>query len=147
MDSAIITAAAAIGGSIVGALGTLLSASITQRYHDRRELLATQIARREALYSDFISESARLLVNAMESNAIEPKNLVPTYALLSRIRLASPPQVLAAAEEVLKVIMETYARPNMTEEQIRSLALRHEDPLKFFGEICRTELESVRENF
>lgn len=147
MDSAVITAAAAIGGSLVGALGTLLSASITQRYHDRRELLATQIARREELYSDFISESARLLVNAMESNAIDPKNLVPTYALLSRIRLTSSPQVLAAAEEVLKVIMETYARPNMTEEQIRSLALRHEDPLKFFSEICRTELNSVQERF
>jgi hypothetical protein len=73
--------------------------------------------------------------------------LVPTYALLSRIRLASSPKVLLAAEDVLKVIMETYARPNMTEEEIRSLALRREDPLKFFGEICRTELESVRESF
>ena len=147
MDSAIIAAMAGVGGSIVGALGTLLSASITQRYHDRRELLATQIARREALYSDFISESARLLVDALESNAIDPKKLIPTYALLSRIRLSSSPRVLAAAEDVLKVIMETYPMPNLTAEQIRSQTLRREDPLRFFGEICRSELESVREGF
>ncbi len=36
MDSSIITAMAAIGGSIVGALGTLTSAAVTQRHHDRR---------------------------------------------------------------------------------------------------------------
>jgi hypothetical protein len=147
MDSAIITAMAAIGGSIVGALGTLMSAAVTQRHHDRRELLATQLPRREVLYSDFISESARLLVDALESNVVDPKNMVPTYALLSRIRLSSSPQVLSAAEDVLKVIMETYPKPNLTAEQIRAQTLRHEDPLKFFGEICRTELESVRESF
>ena len=47
MDSAIITALAALGGSIVGALGTLASTSVTQRHHDRRELLASQVAHRE----------------------------------------------------------------------------------------------------
>ena len=147
MDAAIVTAGAAVGGSIVGALGTLMSASLTQRHHDRRELLATQLARREILYSDFITESARLLVDAMESNVINPKNLIPIYALLSRIRLISSPHVLAAAEDVLKVIMETYPKPNLTAEELRSQAIRRDDPLKFFGEICRTELESAQGSF
>jgi hypothetical protein len=147
MDSSIITAMAAIGGSVVGALGTLMSAAVTQRHHDRRELLTTQLARRESLYADFISESARLLVDSLESNVIDPKNLIPIYALLSRIRLSSSPQVLSAAEDVLKVIMETYPKRNLTAEQIRSQAIRRDDPLKFFGEVCRGELESVRESF
>src|SRR5277367_3495495 len=98
MDSTMIAAMSALGGSIVGATGTFIGSLITQRFHDRRDLLANQIARRETLYSDFISESARLLIDALEHNVVEPKNLIPAYALLSRIRLCSPPQVLAAAE-------------------------------------------------
>ncbi len=58
LDSTMIAAMSAIGGSIVGATGTFVGSLITQRYHDRRDLLANQIARREVLYSDFISESA-----------------------------------------------------------------------------------------
>ena len=121
---------------------------ITQRYHDRRDLLANQISRREALYSDFISESARILIDALESNVIDPKNLIPAYALLSRIRLCSPPRVLRAAEEgVLKHIIETYSKPNLTPEQIRDETLHGVDPLKNFSEICRSELELVQRQF
>jgi len=54
-------------------------------------LLAKKIVFRETLYSDFITESARLLVDAAEHNQSDPKNLIPGYALLSRIRLVSPP--------------------------------------------------------
>jgi hypothetical protein len=147
MDSAMITAMAAVGGSMVGAMGTFVGSWITQRFHDRRDLLANQIARREALYSDFISESARLLVDALENNVVDPKNLIPAYALLSRIRLGASPRVLAAAEDVLKDIMETYPKPNLTAEQIRSGTMRDETPLKIFSEICRDELESMQRQF
>ncbi len=147
MDSAMITAMAAIGGSMVGAMGTFVGSWITQRFHDRRDLLANQIARRETLYSDFISESARLLVDSLENNVVDPKNLIPAYSLLSRIRLGSSPRVLAAAEYVMKDIMETYPKPNLTAEQIRSGTLRDETPLKTFSEICRSELESAQRQF
>jgi hypothetical protein len=52
-------------------------------------LLGKQIARREALYSDFIGECARLLVDAMQHNVSDLQKLLPVYALLSRIRLSS----------------------------------------------------------
>jgi hypothetical protein len=113
MSPGTITALAAIFGSLVGALGSSISTWITQRYQDRRELLATKIFRREELYSDFISENARLLVDALEHNVGDPKNLIPAYALLSRIRLSSSPYVLATAEEVVRDIIGTYAKPNL----------------------------------
>jgi len=68
MNSGMITALAALSGSLVGALGSAVGTWITQRHQDRRDLLGKQIVRREALYSDFIAESARLLVDAMEHN-------------------------------------------------------------------------------
>jgi hypothetical protein len=74
----------------------------------------------------------------------DPKNLIPAYALLSRIRLSSSPDVLAAAEEVVKQIIGTYAKPNLTPEQIQSKATNGEDPLRNFSDICRAELEFMQ---
>jgi len=85
MNASTITALAAISGSMVGALGSLAASWITQRHQDRRDLLAKKIVHREALYSGFISEAARLLVDALEHNFNDPKNLIPSYALLGRI--------------------------------------------------------------
>ena len=141
---AIVTALAAICGSIIGGLTSGVSTWISQKHQDRRELLAKWLFHREGLFSDFIIESARLLVDASEHNVSEPKNLVPVYALLSRIRLSSSPKTLAIAEEVVRNIIGAYRQPNLTVEQIESRALNGDDPLKKFSEVCRAELESIR---
>jgi hypothetical protein len=82
-------ALAAIAGSLVGALGSASATWITARHQDRRDLLGKQVARREALYSDFIAESARLLVDAMQHNSSDLQTMLPVFALASRIRLSS----------------------------------------------------------
>ena len=144
MNSGLIAGLAAVSGSIVGALGSVVGTWITTRHQDLRDLLAKKIVRREALYSDFITESARLLVDALEHNASDPQKLIPAYALLSRIRLSSSSSVLANAEEVIKTIMTTYPQPNLTAEQIHSRAVNGEDPLRQFSNTCRGELESMQ---
>jgi len=144
MNSGLIAGLAAVSGSIVGALGSVVGTWITTRHQDLRDLLAKQIVRREALYSDFIAESARLLVDALEFNTSDPQKLIPAYALLSRIRLSSSSSVLAKAEEVIKTIMTTYPQPNLTAEQIQFRAVNGEDPLRQFSNTCRGELESMQ---
>ncbi len=114
----IITALAAIAGSLVGALGSAVGTWITARHQDRRDLLGKQIARREALYSDFIG--------------------------VSRIRLSSSEPVLQTAEKVIKTIVNTYPQPNLTADQIESRAVNGQDPLRQFSDTCRTELESLQ---
>ena len=143
MTSVMIPALAAIAGSLVGALGSATGTWITARHQDRRDLLGKQIARREALYSDFIGESAQLLVDAMQHNASDLQKLVPLYALLSRIRLSSAEVVLQQAELVVKQIVNTYPQPNLTAEQIESQAVDGHDPLKEFSDTCRSELSSL----
>jgi len=104
-----------------------------------------QIARREALYSDFIGKSARLLVDAMQHSASDLQTLLPIYALLSRIRLSSSKPVLEKAEEVIRIIVSTYRQPNMTAEEIESQAVDgEEDPLRQCSDICRSELDSLQ---
>src|SRR6202050_5133794 len=139
-------AVAALFGSLVGALGSSVSTWITQRHADRRDLIARRIFYRVQLYSDFISESTRVLIDALENNFRDPDKIIPAYALLSRIRLTSSENVLASAEELVKNIVKDYGEPNLTPEEIRSRALSGNDPLKRFSETCRAELDLLRDD-
>jgi hypothetical protein len=141
MNSGMITGLAAISGSLAGALGSAAGTWITQKHQDRRDLIGKQIVRREALYSDFIAESARLLVDAMEHNDLDLHKMIPVYALLSRIRLSSSEPVLQMAEQIIKAIVNTYPQPNLTSEQVQAQAVNGQDPLREFSDNCRAELD------
>ena len=143
-DSASISALAAIFGSLTGALASSVSAWIAQRHQDRRDLLAKRIVHREQLYSDFISESARAIADAIQHSFQDPNKLIPTYALISRIRLSSSKDVLASAERVIQYIISTYSEPNLTPDEVQSRVAKREDPLREFSNICRAELETAQ---
>lgn len=143
MNSGMIAALAAIAGSFVGAFGSVVGTWIAQRHQDRRDLLAKRVARRESLYSDFITESARLLVDALEHNLRDPQKLIPIYGLLSRIRLSSSSRVLETAEGVVRNLLIRYLQPKLTPEEIHTRAVNGQDPLCEFSKICRSELETL----
>jgi hypothetical protein len=136
-------AIAAIFGSLAGALGSSVSSWITQRRADERDLLARRVFYRVQLYSEFITESTRILVDALENNFNDPNKLIPVFALLSRIRLTSSKEVFASAEGLVTEIVKSYSQPNLTPEQIRSRALEGHYPLEQFSDICRVELDSL----
>jgi hypothetical protein len=142
-NPATISALAAILGSLAGALASSVSTWITQKHQDQRDLVAKRIFHREQLYPDFISESARAFADAMQHNSLDLNKLIPTYSVLSRIRVSSSTDVLASAERVVDDIIATYSEPNLSPEEIQSMAAKHEDPLNDFSRICRRELESL----
>jgi hypothetical protein len=142
-NTATISALAAIFGSLTGALTSSVSTWITQKHQGRRDLLAKRIFYREQLYSDFISEGARAMADAIQHNLQDPNNLTPAYALLSRMRLSSSIDVLASAERAIQHIINTYSEPNLTTEEIQFRAAKREDPLREFSDICRAELEAM----
>ena len=143
-NPATISALAAIFGSLTGALASSVSTWIAQRHQDRRDLLAKRIFHREQLYSDFISESARAVADAIQHNFQDPNKLTPTYALLSRIRLSSSDNVLASAEKVVQHIISTYSEPNLTPDEMQSRVAKRQDPLREFSNVCRAELEAMQ---
>jgi hypothetical protein len=138
-----ISALAAILGSLAGALPSNVSNWITQRHPDQRDLIAKRIFHREQLYSEFISESSRALADAMEHSSEGLNKLIPTYAVLNRVRVSSTTDVLASAERVIEHIMAAYSGPNLTPNEIQSKAAHRDDPLRAFSNICRSELESL----
>jgi hypothetical protein len=131
--------------SVLGVSATVMIAWITQRTLNRRELVREEIRSRETLYGEFISESARLFLDAFQHTLEKPETLLPASALITRIRLCASKDVLAAAERLLGRITEQYFSTNLSLHELRELPRSSEaDPLRNFGEACRVELKSIR---
>jgi hypothetical protein len=146
MDNTIITALAGVLGSLVGGSATVATTWVTQRTLTKRELLRTEIRRREALYGQFISECSKRVIDSFERTLDTPENLLSMYELLNRIRLCASDRILQEAERVLKLITEQYFASNLSLEEMRALIQKggNEDPLRPFAEACRSELKSLR---
>jgi hypothetical protein len=145
MDTATIGALSAVLGSLVGGTATATTSWISQRALHRSRQIKDEMRRREVLYGEFISECAKLAVDALAHSLEKPETLLPAYALLNRIRLCASPAVLAEAENVLRRVTEQYFAKNLPVEQIRHLALSEDgDLLEAFGQACRTELQTMR---
>jgi hypothetical protein len=145
MDTAIISAAAAVLGSLVGGMATIAATWVTQKSLSTREIIRTEVGKREALYGEFISECSKLVIDAFVHTLERPETLLPAYALLNRIRLAASDSVLAEAERLLDRIKDQYFSRNLSLEELRALDPRERlDFLKPFGDACRVELNSIR---
>lgn len=145
MDASIVSALAAVCGSLAGGLATITTAWVTQRTHSKRELIRAEIVKRETLYGDFICECSRLLMDSLMHTLDKPDAMLSAYALSNRIRLSASDTVLAEAEKILKRLTEQYFAPNLSLEELRALVESGSDadPLKPFGEACRSELKSM----
>ncbi len=145
MDATIVSALAAVLGSLTGGFATFATAWITQRTQSKRELVRAEISKRETLYGEFICECSRLFMESLVRALEKPDAVLPVYALLNRIRLSASDTVLAEAERMLIRITEQYFSPNLSVEDMRALVQSGSDadPLKQFGEACRVELKSM----
>ena len=140
-----LTAMSGVLGSLVGGSATVATAWITQKTLTKRELNVADMRKREKLYGEFIGECARLFIDAFTHTLDDPEKLLPLYALINRIRLTASQPVLVEAERVLERVTEQYFARNLTVEELRQLTHSDQaDPLRAFGEACRTELSSLR---
>lgn len=141
MNSAYLSALAALAGSAVGGLTSLASAWLTQKHQDRAKRLSQDKARRQKLYKQFIDEAAKLYADALVHNEAEVSALVSVYALVSQMRVVSSAAVVEKAEAVVRIVVETYSAPNKTFPELRKLIDSHAlDPLRAFSAECRVEL-------
>lgn len=140
MELAYMPALAAFSGSASGALATVLANWVNQRRTDRVRLKSQTNSKREELYKSFIEEASRLYADALVKDKSEVSELVALYALIGRMKILSSDQVIAAAENVGRLILETYLSPNRTFVDLPDL-VREADPLRDFSDACRRELQ------
>ncbi len=128
----------------MGAAATIVTTWLTQRtqtVHAERE---AKLRERQALYSEFITEASRLTIEAVSHSLEKLDTFVTLYGILSRIRLVAADPVLAAAEACCRQLVDLYAKPNMTVEQVRVALERDQfDPIRDFSVACRKELLEI----
>jgi hypothetical protein len=142
LDSAIVSGFSAVFGSLVGGGASIVTAWFTQRAQSRREAIQAEIRRRELVYTEFISEGSKLLIDALDHSLDSPSVLIQIYGLLNRIRLTSSNSVVDAAEKSIDAIIERYFRPNVSVADLRRTR-QEADPLQGFSEACRHEIRGL----
>jgi len=143
VDSAYISALAALSGSVVGALGSIATTWLTATAQERTNRINQAMTRRQTLYGDFIEEAAKVYSHALTSNLDDVSNLMHLYAVMNKLRLFAPANVVARADDAMERIIETYQGPNINvRTELRANEARDLDVLRGFSEACRKDLVS-----
>ena len=70
IDPPLLGPVSALLGALVGGGASLLGAIYTQRSQDRVQRVASEIAKRESVYADFVMSASNLLLNAYTHDEI-----------------------------------------------------------------------------
>src|SRR6266436_1284128 len=89
MNSAYISAFAALAGSGIGAIASFATTWLTQDAQARAQRFAQAMTRRERLYGEFIEEASRLFTDALTHQFDDPSKFVRLYALVGKLRLGA----------------------------------------------------------
>ena len=147
MDPAILSASAALLGSLAGGSSLLATAWMNQKAQGKRVSIQTETRKREQLYSEFITECSKLVLDALDHSLDRPETLQQAYTLVNRIRLTSGDAVLHAAEKTIEAIIARYRAPNMSIQGLLEMPLAaFHDPLKAFSDTCRSELSKLQQD-
>ena len=141
MDAPTLSAMAALFGSIVGAGASVATTWIGQKYSSYQERMREATHQRELLYAEFISEASRLQIESFDHQLDSAQAVVKLVAVLNRIRLVATDEVIAAAEQCLDEIIDSFFSPNLTLAELHERQPWHKrDPLRDFSEACRREM-------
>jgi len=145
MDTATISALAAIGGTAIGGLTSGLTALLNSYAQARAEQISHDLARRQDLIRDFIISASKTYGEAMVSNEPNVQELVSLYSMLSRMRALAMPRTVECGEKLMTTIVDAYFAPNRTLRELHELIASgvNIDPLRDFSEAARVELDTL----
>src|SRR5690242_14150029 len=138
----------ALLGALIGGGASLFVAVYTQRRQDHLQRVASEITKRETVYADFLMHASNMLINAYtQDDLVLTGDEQRLMGLTNRMRLFAPANVVAAAEAVLRSLIEIALKPSVELRQLAKQALSKSpdpDPLLAFSVICRAGLDNVR---
>jgi len=144
VDSATISAFAALGGALIGGVTSFAASWLTQHTQTRAQQLAHKLTRREELYKDFIEEASKLYADSLMHETSDVSQLVNLYAMISMMRILSSTKTVEKADHVARTIVNTYLAPNKTFFQLREMVNSGTiDLLQDFSEACREEFQKL----
>jgi hypothetical protein len=147
MDLSSVSAGAGLVGATIGGAMSFLGSWIVHQRQIRAQWLGQDRLRRQNLYKEFIQEASKCYVHALQNEKPNVPSLVVLYGKISRMRVISSPQVLAAAEQVLRRIVDVYFKPPIVFSctQLQSMLQDGSvDVLRDFSQFCRAEFDMLR---
>jgi hypothetical protein len=144
MNPAYLSALSALAGSVVGGLTAGITTWMSLRSAARTGRFAVELARRQDLFRDFIVAASKAYGSALTSNEPQIQELVDVYAMISRMRVLCSPEIVACADTIMRLTIDTYFVPNKTVQELREMVKNETgiDPLREFSELARRELEA-----
>jgi hypothetical protein len=125
-----------------GGVTSIATSWLGQQRQTKEQRRAQQKVELQDLYRQFIHDASKLYIDALEHNTTEIAKLVDIYATINRMRVLSSRNVIVAADNALRMIIDTYAKENTTFSGIRqSIGQGFSDPLRAFGQACHEELK------
>src|SRR5271166_1687828 len=121
MNTAYVSALAALAGSIIGGLTTFAAAWVTQRQQANVQWFLQEKTRRQELYQQFIEEASKLYVDALIHDQPAIPALVSLYASINKMRVVSTPAIAERADKLVRLIVDAYFLPNKTLPELRGL--------------------------
>ncbi len=147
IDPTLLSPASALVGALIGGSISLIAAIYNHRSQDRRQRIASEIAKRESVYADFVFHASNLILRAYTHDEIslsgDEQRLI---GLINRMRFFASSKVIATAEAVLRAIVEISLKPSIELRQLAMDALAKKldpDPLLEFSLVCRADLDGV----
>ena len=144
MDSASLSAFAALAGAAIGGLTSFATSWLTQQTQVKVQQSAHKLTRREELYKDFVEEASKLYADSLIHETSDVSQLVRLYAMISRMRVLSSTTTIESADKVARMIVNTYLAPNKTFPELRDMVNSGAiDLLRDFSEACREEFQKL----
>src|SRR4249920_490647 len=135
MDSASISALAALAGATIGGLTSFAASWVSQQTQVKAQQLEHKLTRREELYKDFIEEASKLYADSLIHDTPDVSQLIRLYAIISMMRALSPSTIVQNADKVARMIVNTYLAPNKSFPELRDMVNSGGmDPLRDFSE-------------
>jgi len=144
MDSASLSAFAALAGAAIGGLTSFATSWLTQQTQVKVQQSAHKLTKREELYKDFVEEASKLYADSLIHETSDVSQLVRLYAMISRMRVLSSTTTIESADKVARMIVNTYLAPNKTFPELRDMVNSGAiDLLRDFSEACREEFQKL----
>lgn len=110
MPSELVAVLAALAGVILGGLINFLASRNVKDREWRLALAKEQIASRQKLYSEFLIECQRLVVEAMEEKVASPRELNTMNSKFAQITLIANEEVVECAKKVADYALSSHSQ-------------------------------------
>ena len=148
MDSATISALAALSGAVIGGVTSFGTSWLSQQTQAKVQARAHKLSQREELYKHFIEKASTAYADSLgrqAANVGEITQLVDLYALVSMMRVISSTPIVESANHVVRLIADSYISPNKTLGELHQMMDSDSiDALRTFSDACRDELRRFR---